>query len=236
MSQTERVNYGDHPSQHVDIWRSGSAAPALIFVIHGGFWREALSADLTLQIAESLSETGFRVANIEYRRVGGAGGWPATFQDVRAAIESVRRRFPEPIPSFVVGHSAGGCLALLALAAGLAEFAVALAPVSDIERALGENLGDGAAADFLGAAQVSPHELTAASPIAQLGHRRSHAVIHGALDVHVPIDHSRRYVARARMLDAPVDYFEFSRLDHLDLIDPASVGWRAAKQWIAWQQ
>lgn len=151
MSQTERVNYGDHPSQHVDIWRSGSAAPALIFVIHGGFWREALSADLTLRIAESLSETGFRVANIEYRGVGGAGGWPATFQDVRAAIESVRRRFPEPITSFVVGHSAGGCLALLALAAGLAEFAVALAPVSDIERALGENLGDGAAADFLGA-------------------------------------------------------------------------------------
>ncbi|MFT9661741.1 alpha/beta hydrolase family protein [Mycobacteroides abscessus subsp. abscessus] len=235
MSQPERLIYGEHPSQHVDIWQSDQAVPALVFVIHGGFWREELSADLTLPIAESLSAAGFRVVNIEYRRVGGAGGWPTSFHDVRAAIESVRRKFPEPLSSFVIGHSAGGHLALLALAAGLADFAVALAPVSDIERAMSDNLGDGAAADFLGSAQVSPRVIAAASPIAQLGHSRSHVVLHGALDTHVPVGYSQHYVARARDLGTPVDYFEFSGLDHLDLIDPASVGWLAAKQWIGWQ-
>ncbi|WP_255791727.1 alpha/beta hydrolase family protein [Mycobacteroides abscessus] len=235
MSHTKRVTYGDHPSQYAEVSEPNGPARALVFVIHGGFWREGLGSELTEPIAESLCADGFLVANVEYRRVGGAGGWPATFQDVKAAAETLRRAFPEPAGSFVVGHSAGGHLALLALAAGAADFAVALAPVSDIERALRENLGDGSAAGFLGAAQDSPHELKAASPVARLGHNRRHVVIHGVEDLHVPVEYSQRYVSQAQTLDTPVDYFQFSGLDHFDLIDPGSAGWRAAKQWITWQ-
>ena len=236
MSQTERLIYGDHPSQHIEVWRPDGPVHALVFMIHGGFWREVFGADLTAPITENLSSEGYLVANIEYRRVGGGGGWPATFHDVQAAIGSVRQRFPEPVTSFVVGHSVGGQLALLALASGLADFGVALAPLSDIARALSEGTGDDAAADFLGDAQHAPDEVAAASPITKLGHQRSHLVVHGARDVDVPVEHSRHYVAQARSLRAPVDYFEFASLDHLDLIDPGSVGWHTAKQWITSQQ
>lgn len=156
MPQHRRLTYGDHPSQYLDILEPDEPAAALVHVIHGGFWREALSAELTAPIADDLCTDGFLVANIEYRRVGGAGGWPETFEDVKAAIAAVRQAKPDLVRSFAVGHSAGGHLSLLALAAGSADFAVALAPVSDVDRALREDLGDGAAAEFLGVAESSP--------------------------------------------------------------------------------
>lgn len=143
MPQHRRLTYGDHPSQYVDILEPDEPAAALVHVIHGGFWREALSAELTAPIARDLCTDGFLVANIEYRRVGGGGGWPETFEDVKAAIAAVRQAEPDLVRSLAVGHSAGGHLSLLALAAGLADFAVALAPVSDVDRALRENLGGG---------------------------------------------------------------------------------------------
>lgn len=235
MPQQKRLTYGDHPSHYVDILEPDGPAEALVFVIHGGFWREGLGAELTASIAEDLRTEGFLVANIEYRRVGGGGGWPETFQDVKAAAEAVRQAYPDSDQSFVVGHSAGGHLSLLALAAGSADFAVALAPASDIDRALRENLGDGAAAEFLGAVRFSPGEIQAASPIGKLGHGRHHVLIHGVRDINIPVEHSQHYVSTARALGTPVDYFEFSELDHFDLIDPSSSAWYAAKQWIRCQ-
>ncbi|CPT40504.1 alpha/beta hydrolase family protein [Mycobacteroides abscessus] len=235
MPQHRRLTYGDHPSQYVDILEPDEPAAALVHVIHGGFWREALSAELTAPIARDLCTDGFLVANIEYRRVGGGGGWPETFEDVKAAIAAVRQAKPDLVRSFAVGHSAGGHLSLLALAAGSADFAVALAPVSDVDRALREDLGDGAAAEFLGVAGSSPREVRTASPIGNLGHRRQHVLIHGLRDVNVPVEHSQHYVSAARASGTPVDYFEFANLDHFDLIDPASSAWCAAKQWIRYQ-
>ncbi|GLE57357.1 lipase [Mycobacteroides chelonae] len=235
MPQKRRLAYGDHPSQYVDILEPAAPALGLLLVIHGGFWREGLGAELTAPIAEDLCAEGFLVANIEYRRVGGGGGWPQTFDDVTAAAEAARRANPDLTQSFVVGHSAGGHLALLALAAGSADFAVALAPVSDIDRALRENLGDGAAAEFLGAVGISPNEVASASPVRKLGHRRHHVLVHGVRDVNIPVEHSQHYVSAARALETPADYFEFSELDHFDLIDPSSSAWYAAKQWIRCQ-
>ncbi|ALR12637.1 lipase [Mycobacteroides saopaulense] len=235
MPQQRRLTYGDHPSQYVDVLEPDTVAPALVFVIHGGFWREGLGADLTAPIAEDLRAEGFLVANIEYRRVGGGGGWPETFDDVKAAAEAVRHAYPDSGQSFVVGHSAGGHLALLALAAGSADFAVALAPASDIDRALRENLGEGAAAEFLGAVRFSPNDVEDASPIGKLGHHRRHVLIHGVRDINIPVEHSQHYVSTARAAGTPADYFEFSELDHFDLIDPSSSAWHAAKQWIRYQ-
>ena len=44
--------------------------------------------------------------NIEYRRVGSGGGYPATLEDVAR-----RWTVPRICPQVVVGHSAGGHLA-----------------------------------------------------------------------------------------------------------------------------
>ena len=70
-------------------------------------------------LAADLVRRGWAVWNIEYRRLGGdGGGWPATFDDVAAAIDHLRT-LDAPLDldgvSFL-GHSAGGHLALWAAA------------------------------------------------------------------------------------------------------------------------
>ena len=80
-------------------------------LIHGGFWRQRYGRELEGGIARDLAARGWAVWNIEYRRLGGEGGWPTTFEDVEAAI----RALPVDAARVVaIGHSAGGQLALWA--------------------------------------------------------------------------------------------------------------------------
>jgi len=72
-------------------------------------------------VSEDLSRRGFAVWNIEYRRVGGAGGgYPGTFEDVGRGIDRLRTiaqaEHLDLRRVVLVGHSAGGQLALWAAA------------------------------------------------------------------------------------------------------------------------
>ena len=69
-------------------------------------------------LAADLDRAGRAAWNIEYRRVGlrAGGGWPATFDDVSAAIDHLAE-LDAPLDLArvaAVGHSAGGHLALWA--------------------------------------------------------------------------------------------------------------------------
>src|SRR5690348_11935492 len=88
----------------------------VVVVVHGGFWRHAYDLSLGRPLAADLAATGLAAWNIEYRRVGGGGGWPATFDDVAAAVDAlagpVSSVHPLPLDRVVaLGHSAGGQLA-----------------------------------------------------------------------------------------------------------------------------
>jgi acetyl esterase/lipase len=84
--------------------------------IHGGSWQARYGKIVMRGLVGDLLRRGWAVWNIEYRRVGNGGGWPATFEDVAAAID----RLPEldaPLDLErvgLLGHSAGGHLALWA--------------------------------------------------------------------------------------------------------------------------
>lgn len=83
--------------QVADLWLppAGSAADAapLIVFLHGGFWRAAYDRSHAGPLAEALAAAGFAVCVPEYRRVGqDGGGWPGTFDDVRAAAPATCRR------------------------------------------------------------------------------------------------------------------------------------------------
>ncbi|WP_460809549.1 alpha/beta hydrolase [Microlunatus endophyticus] len=92
---TTRIPYGDHPSQWIDLSTPESATaplPVVIF-IHGGYWRQLHGADQGEPLIKDLVANGVAAVNVEYRRVGkspvsGGGGWPATFLDIAAAIDS----------------------------------------------------------------------------------------------------------------------------------------------------
>ncbi|MBD0862907.1 prolyl oligopeptidase family serine peptidase [Gordonia sp. zg691] len=89
----------------------------LVVLIHGGAWQSALGADIFEPLARDLADRGMAVYNVEYRRVGSGGGWPATFRDVASALDHVAvvdKQFPQITTDdeLVVGHSAGAQLAV----------------------------------------------------------------------------------------------------------------------------
>lgn len=116
----ERLEYGGAESQHVLIWRSGrqqtSGAP-LVALLHGGCWLSQYSVDHIYPLATALSDAGFAVWAPEYRRVGeSGGGWPGTFEDIAEAMDLLTRPGFDVDRVVLVGHSAGGHLALWAAA------------------------------------------------------------------------------------------------------------------------
>ncbi|HWC24590.1 MAG TPA: prolyl oligopeptidase family serine peptidase [Flexivirga sp.] len=220
--------YGRHPDQHArcfDPPTVGSKGVAVL--IHGGYWRPQFGADLMNPLANSLIDRGWAVANVEYRRVGGGGGWPTTIDDARAALERVatsswRRRHDGPLVA--IGHSVGGQLALLG--GTVADHIVALAPVTDCVRTDREGLGEDAAFSFFGMhADRAPAEYAAASPIRQLPVGVPTLLVHGTEDTRVPLDHTRTYADAARRAGDRVELRVLPGVDHFQLIDPRSEAW-----------
>ena len=112
--------------------RGSSSSLGVITLIHGGCWSNAYDRNHTLPMAEALSTLGYDVWVPEYRRVGDeGGGWPGSLEDIITAVAFVTDKTgQQPI---VVGHSAGGHLALRAAQTGLAiDGVVGLAPITDL--------------------------------------------------------------------------------------------------------
>jgi acetyl esterase/lipase len=121
-SSLEKLFYSDSALQFVEYWSpigvgSENDLPALIF-IHGGCWSNSYRIDQSYPISTALALNGFHVWSIEYRATGDqGGGWPGTYNDIKRAlafISSVETDYYNDRKQVVVGHSAGGHLALLA--------------------------------------------------------------------------------------------------------------------------
>ena len=112
------LRYAGHDDGLVDVHvPAGPTRPRpLVFFVHGGFWRQEYDRRHARPLANALADAGYVVALPEYRRVGGAGGWPTTADDVEAALAAT----PDLLAGIgvptatttLVGHSAGGHLVL----------------------------------------------------------------------------------------------------------------------------
>ncbi|MFI0258595.1 alpha/beta hydrolase family protein [Streptomyces sp. NPDC017056] len=188
------LSYGPHPDQVIDLYGPRAGGP-VVLVLHGGFWRAAYDRTHLSPFAAELARHGLPVALAEYRRVGAGGGWPQTYEDVVDAVAAVGR------PVVVVGHSAGGHLALLLADRRGPEAPrriVAVAPVADLARGHELGLSDGAVARFVGAGPGWADRLAAADPVRRLPGAVPVTLVHGTEDADVPVALSRRYVRQAR--------------------------------------
>ena len=169
-------------------------------------------------LAADLVERGWAVWNIEYRRVGNGGGWPETFADVAAAIDRLDGLHPSLDLSRVdvLGHSAGGHLALWAAGAhGAADGragrdrraprvpiarAISLAGVCDLAGAYRDWHGGAVRALMGGSPERLPERYEVADPLRRVPLAMPVLLVHGVLDetVSVRLSRERTPARRAR--------------------------------------
>lgn len=206
---TRRVpeEYGPLPAQRGEWWlppgAGGEALPTVVLV-HGGFWKPGYDLGLEDAVAADLAARGFLVWNLDYRPAGSP--WPATLDDVAAGYDLVGTGRHAPLVDrgrvAVVGHSAGGHLALWLAgrrdAAVRPSLVVAQAPVADLGAGFAADLGSGAVAALVGGSPDElPERYDLADPIRRLPTGVRSVLVHGRSDDTVPLAQSERYLAAA---------------------------------------
>lgn len=231
------VAYGDHPDAVADLHLPAGPPRAVVVLLHGGFWREPFRRDLMAPLADDLVARGFAVWNVEYRRVGASGGgWPATFVDVAAAIDAIAAQdVLAGLPVALVGHSAGGQLALWAASPAAPDapdgvvppavepcVVVSQAGILDLGGAVAAGVGNGAVEELLGG---GPDDVAlryrAVSPLLLAPARGPVVLAHTTDDDIVPAAQSDRYAAREGGVVERVE----AAGDHFAHLDPASDVW-----------
>ncbi|UOQ92050.1 alpha/beta hydrolase [Halobacillus shinanisalinarum] len=238
----------------------GKGPHPVAIVIHGGFWRESFGLDLMTNVAEDLTSNGFATWNIEYRRVGQEGGaWPVTLTDVAQACDhllSLADTYPLDLKRVItIGHSAGGHLALWLAARHRMpkdselhlidhpfsiSGAVSLAGVNDLEMMYGvhhfrdQTLStepNNPTADLLQSTpEEHPERYQEASPIELLPLGVPQVLVHGALDVNVPIGISDHYHRKAQEAGDFVKLVELPEAEHFMLTDTSTQAWAEIRE------
>ena len=252
LGRTHR--YGPDRSQRAELHlpasgrgRPDGAAHPVMVLIHGGSWRKRYGKIVMRALAGDLTRRGWAVWNIEYRRVGNGGGWPATFADVAAAIDELGSLDAGLDLSrvSVLGHSAGGHLALWA--AGRAKLpqgapgaidgeprvrfrqVISQAGVCDLVGAYRE-WDSSAVGDLMGGSpEQLPERYAVANPISNVPLDVPVLLVHGVLDETVSIKRSRDYAAAVLAAGGEVELVEIEGEAgrHRAHIDPRGAAWAA---------
>lgn len=234
-----RLAYGAGPLQFGELRLPRGPGPHPVAVIvHGGCWRAAYDLGHVRSLAAALAREGIATWNVEYRRVGDAGGgWPGTFDDVRrgvghvAALASAHALDLERV--ILLGHSAGGHLVLWLGGASLPfrpRGIVALAAVTDLRIAAEQ----GPCLDVIPALVGGPPRLLAdryrdLSPLDLVPLGIPHRLINGARDDIVPLSYGRQYVAAARRAGDDVRLEAVEEAGHFELVRPSPPAWQAVR-------
>ena len=234
----DRMQWGAEAWQFADLYMPDEPSPfqrdegvPCIMLIHGGFWKEKYTLDLMKPIALDLADAGIASWNIEFKRwnENEDGVWMDTLSDVmRAWGQLALLPSIDIMRTMVMGHSAGGQLALLlsSVAERKPWLTFAQAPLTDLLAADSARLSDegDAVRRWIGGSpdelpelwrRLTPMNNTPASPV---------VLFHGKRDSDVPTTQSDRYadMMKASGCDIQTVYLLG---DHYSIIDAASDDW-----------
>lgn len=231
-----RVPYGSDPMQFGDLrLPRGEATFPLVVNVHGGYWQAIYNLVHAGHLCADLAEHGIASWNVEYRRLGDPGGdWPGPLDDVVQAVEHVRvlaGEYPLDLDRVVLmGHSAGGQLALLAGRQTTVPLRgiVSLAGVVDLREI--DRIGDdnGLVRRLLGAGpDEAPDRWRQGSPreLLPLGFR--YVLGCGTEDVHW--EPNRVTAADANAAGDDVELLALEGAGHFELVDPLAPEWAVVR-------
>lgn len=225
----------------------------VVVSIHGGFWKDKYDHSDFTDLDKQLVANGLATWNIEYRRVGpSGGGYPRTFEDVTNAVNyltTLAKDHPLDLDRVVViGHSAGGHLALWAASRYQHQAdelgqpvqinftgVVSMAGVTDLEAMWVDQqplpMMKDIVPNFMGALPAeAPDRYRLASPIDLVPIKTKTVLVHGTSDDKVPVELSQSYYQKAQAAGDSVQLVELPGVGHFDLIDGASPAWGAVKE------
>lgn len=254
LARGRPCRYGAQRSQRAELQLPRGSGPHPVMVlVHGGSWRARYGLAVMRALARDVVGAGFATWNIEYRRLGEGGGWPHTFADVAAAVDQLAA-LDAPLDlqrASVVGHSAGGHLALWAASRGALDPAaaaqlggrprvrfqsvIAMAGVCDLAGAY-QRFGGGSVRELMGGSpEQVPERYALGDPVALVPVRAPVLLVHGVSDETVSIELSRSYARAARRAGGEVELVELRGAAgrHRAAIDPRSEAWRAVRGWLA---
>ncbi len=193
----ENVRYGPHPRNVAD--HRVAEGDSLVVLVHGGYWFSGWDRDQFDQAAVDLTRRGFDTLNVEYRV---DPPWPGSGHDVGTALAWARDRYDSVS---LLGHSAGGFLALWAFLRNPVDVCVGLAPVTDLS--LVEDV-------------PAARELVAAGGPEVLTIPERTVLFHGTDDNEVSPDHTRRAGQQA-------EFHLLAGVGHFDILDSERPHWEA---------
>ena len=227
-----RIAYGPEPLQFGDLrLPAGDGPHPLVVFGHGGYWQAIHNLTHAGHLCVDLAAHGIATWNVEYRRMGDpGGGWPGTRDDVRLALDHVSAlAAAHPLDLdrvVVVGHSAGGQLALLAaeLTRVRIRGVVSLAGVVDLHMLDAAGADRGLARRFLDAGpDGAPERWREASPRLHLPWPVRTVLMCGTADMHWGPNEAT--AAAAKDAGGDVELIALADAGHFELVDPLAAEW-----------
>jgi acetyl esterase/lipase len=199
-------------------------------------------------MADTLTADGIATWNIEYRRLGEAGGgWLGTYLDVGSAVDHLRALAREHDLDLnrvvLVGHSAGGYLAMWAAARsripatsmlhttdplavrGVVNLAGSLDISANIPGYHAE-CGDTVITSMLGGTpETVPEHYARASPLKLLPLRIPQVIVLGAHEDFVPLPLAQAYTRAATRAGDSVRLVVIPAVGHFEIASPRTSAW-----------
>lgn len=241
-----KIQYDAGPLQfgNLRLPKTSGLHPVVLF-IHGGCWQSQYNIDHVGSLEQALTDAGYAVWSLEYRRIGDAGGgWPGTFMDIAKGADYLRtlaQQYSLDLNRVVVsGHSAGGQFALwVAARSKIAEASelyvsnplpvkavLALAPAPDLETLHGTGACNNAIDALMrGSPSSQAAHYNAGSPMRLAPIPVPQVLLVGKQDqTWGPI--GRAYYERARSAgDEQVTLIEAPDSGHFEFVAPTSTTW-----------
>ena len=219
------VSYGPTQSNVMDVRTPDGDGPHPgVMIVHGGYWEDIWLRDLMDPMALDLTSRGFSTFNVEYTT--GDGSYPAAITDILGAFDHIVEHAGEfnldPTRLVVVGHSAGGFLAVH-VAHRRSRFAgvVGLGSIVDLDTVAVDCPEDNPVDHFIGGSRVEEPDMWEGATIVGTPEVPVR-LIHGSDDEFVTPIHAEHYVQMTRgagMLTM------LGGVGHMELIDPRHDVW-----------
>lgn len=250
--------YGSSPSQFLKILYPSTpkGLHPVAIIIHGGFWKSKYGISPPTAACETLApdlqDHQFIVVEVEYRRDGDEHwGWPYSNNDVTEAYKAATC-LPHVDRSriYLIGHSAGGTLALWLAArlsrlrdAALPRHVLALAPVADLREAVNLRLsdeGDAVIRYMHGTPKDKSSQYDDACPTCAASQLvgANITLVAGTNDTDVPLAIVKRLYQAIEDVAARescterghLDFLTLPETDHFDLVHAGTGAWRIIRE------